>query len=255
MRVVVVVAELLVVVAADGMEAAEVVVGQNRLLPIDWAHQWEQKQIRRRRRRSGIVFSATDGTTESLAISSFFTGKLSPARPTQHTGTKTSRTTCSLANKRACTLSSRRTDNPLRSRLSRRLRVKHKTCFLALLAKVAAAEVVVAVAVVVSSRHPPPQVVAQLLRKVGDAVAVVVVDAATALEAVVPGAAVAVVLGAESAAMRLSKRENRHNTRTCSTSMLLSQEPGPSLQRLQVAVTQETQRPQLVLRALERYQR
>ena len=37
--------------------------------------------------------------------------------------------------------------------------------------------------------------------------------------------------------------------------MLFSQEPGPSLQRLQVAVTRETQRPQLVLRALERYQR
>jgi hypothetical protein len=102
--------------------------------------------------------------------------------------------------------------------------------------------------------HTPPQVVAQLLRKVEDAVAVVVVDAATALEAVEPGAAVAAVQGAVAPATHPWRRGN-HSTRTCSTSMLLSQEPGPSLQRLQVAVTRETQRPQLVLRALERYQR
>jgi len=129
-----------------------------------------------------------------------------------------------------------------------------KTFIRAILAKAAAAVVVVAAAVVVAMTPTPPQVVAQLLRMVEDAVAVVVVDAATALEAVEPGAAVAAVLGAAAAATHPLRREN-HSTRTCSTSMLLSQDLGPSLQRLQVAITRETQRLQLVLRALERYQR
>ena len=50
MRVVVVVAELLEAVAADVMEVAEVAEGANFQLPNDWAHRWEQRQRRKRRR-------------------------------------------------------------------------------------------------------------------------------------------------------------------------------------------------------------